>query len=302
MKSFFTFTILIAQFACNHAQFIINGDITIFSKMKKSNVMEDEAKAKAEADALAAAAAAEQETEELLQAEEVAAYTERGSATLPGGAIILANINIGEQGIDPRTPKNLGNPLARQLQATTASLSIAMEEEAKDFWHTTIPVMMGGNMYTLPTGEEKFTARLRRWYQALFNLNMGEIIDDFGSNHYQPYCNQTSMASFEQLYEPQCVSPCQCTWYSDTAWKTRCEASCAGNDLISIYECRWATAAKDSIVPLAKSNNYCKHQTSCGLQIDLAYSKALQVVESKTATSTNDHPMDPDVGINMGTF
>lgn len=302
MRSLLLLTILNVQFVCNYAQFIINGDITIFSQMKKANVLEDEEKAKADAEALATATAAEEETVEMIKEEEIAAYTERGSLTLPGGEIIEANINIGEQIIDPRTPKSFGNPLVRQLAATTATLSIAMEEEAKDFWHTTIPVMMGGNMYTLPTGEDKFTARLRRWYQALFNLNMGEIVDEFGANHYQPFCNQTSMESYKMLYEPQCVSPCQCTWYSDNAWKTKCEASCAGNDLISIYECRWATGAKDSIVPLAKSNNYCKHQTSCGLQIDLAYSKALQQGELKTIETTQEHPMDPDVGINMGTF
>merc|ERR1712129_530892 len=170
--------------------------------------------------------------------------------TLPGGEIIEANINIGEQVIDPRTPKSFGNPLVRQLEANSAALSVAQEDEAKDFWYTTIPIMMGGNMYTLPVGEQQFTARLKRWYQALFNINMGEIINNFGGHHYQSYCNETSAKSYEKLYEPQCRSPCQCDWYSSSAWRSRCEISCADGDRIGLYECRWATAAKDSIVPL----------------------------------------------------
>merc|ERR1719232_1288873 len=94
MRSLLLFTILQAQLACNYAQFIINGDTTIFSQMKKANVLEDEAKKKADEEALAVANAAEEETVELLIAEEVKAYTERGSLTLPNGEIIEANINI----------------------------------------------------------------------------------------------------------------------------------------------------------------------------------------------------------------
>lgn len=302
MKVLLLITVVNVQFVCNYAQMIINGDVNQFSQMKKSNVLEAEEKAKADAALLAAAAAAEEETQEMLEEEERKAFTERGSLTLPGGEIIEENVNVGEQIIDPRTPKSFGNPLVRQMSAETATLSIAMEDEAKDFWHTTIPVMMGGNMYTLPTGEEQFMARLRRWYQALFNLNMGEIVSDFDSSVYQPYCNETSMDSYESLYKPQCNSPCQCQWYSDTQWKTKCEASCAGNDIISIYECRWATGAMDSIVPLAKSNNYCKHQSACGLQIDLAYSKLLQQGKETTITATEEHPMEPDQGQSMGVF
>jgi len=296
MKSLLFFTILNAQIVCHYSQFIINGDITVFSKMKKATVMEDETKKKEEAAVLALATAAETETVEMLVAEVVAAYTERGSMTLPGGEVILANINIDEQIIDPRTPTTFGNPEARQMEAVSATLSIAIEEAGKDFWYTTIPIMMGGNMYALPTSEEKFTARLRRWYQALFNLNMGDIIEDFGANEYHPHCNETSMSSYERLYQPQCMTPCSCSWYSDVNWQTRCDASCAGGDVISLYECRWATAAKDSIVPLAKSNNYGKHQKSCGLQIDLAYSKKLQLGEQKVVTATVDHPMDMGMG------
>jgi len=302
MRSLLLFTILQAQLACNYAQFIINGDTTIFSQMKKANVLEDEAKKKADEEALAAANAAEEETVELLIAEEVKAYTERGSLTLPNGEIIEANINIGEQIIDPRTPKSFGNPMVRMMEANTAALSVAQEEEAKDFWYTTIPITMGGNMYTLPVGEEQFTARLKRWYQALFNLNMGEIINDFGSWHYEPFCNETSAESYKTLYEPQCLAPCQCDWYSSAGWRTRCEISCADGDIIGLYECRWATAAMDSIVPLARANNYGRHQTSCGLQIDLAYSKKLQQGEAKVIEATEEHPMDMDLALSMSTF
>jgi len=302
MKFLLFFTILKAQLVCHYAQFIINGDTQIFTRMKKSNVLEEEAKQKADAEALEAANAAEEETVTMIAEEIVRAYTERGSLTLPGGEIIEANINVDEQIIDPRTPKSFGNPLVRQLEANTAAMSVAEEEAGKDFWYTTIPITMGGDMYTLPVGEEQFMARLKRFYQALFNLNMEEIVTEYSGGHYEPYCNDTSMHSYEQLYEPSCLAPCQCDWYSSTAWRTRCEISCADGDIIGLFECRWATGARDSIVPLVKASNYANHQTACGLQIDLAYSKKLIQGEQKVVEATPEHPMDMDLGMSMGVF
>lgn len=302
MKLSLYFVIAKTLLVCCKAQFIVNGDTTQFTQMKKANVMEEIDRLKALEAELKARREAEVDTQEMLITEEKEAYIARGSFTFPDGSIIEENIGIDEQPIDPRTPKSFGNPFIRQLEALSATLSVAQEEEAKDFWYTTIPIMIGGNMYTLPVGEEQFTARLRRWYQALFNLNMGEIIDDFGHGHYQPYCNQTSMESYKQLYEPQCRAPCQCEWYSSAAWRTRCEMSCADGDLIGLFECRWANTAKDSIVPLAKANNYAKHQTACGLQIDLAYSKQLMQAQEKVVQTTEEHPMEMDISLSMGTF
>ena len=246
--------------------------------------------------------AAEAEAQALLKVEEDQALIERGSLTLADGTIIEENINVGEQVIDPRTPTGFGNPFIRQLEAASSMLSLFIEDGAKDFWYNMVPLMMNGKMYTLPVGEKLFTARLRRWYQALFQLNMGDIINDFGAGVYQPFCNQTSEVSYKTLYEPQCLSPCQCQWYSTASWRSQCEKSCAGNDIISIYECRWATAARDSIVPLARANNYARHQTSCGLQVDLAYSKKLILSEQKIVSPTAEHPMEMDVAMDMGTF
>ena len=38
---------------------------------------------------------------------------ERGSTVTAGGELILSNVNVGVQVIDPRTPQGFGNPMLR---------------------------------------------------------------------------------------------------------------------------------------------------------------------------------------------